>query len=66
MRSQTKINMKYADERHFRIEEEKELYKELLELYHTDYMKLDKDLEAINIKLVRVRSDIQKNEEEIN
>jgi len=55
-----KVNIKLADKRHFRSEEEKEFYKDLLDIYHTDYIKLDRDLGSLKIKLSKVNESINK------
>ena len=58
--------MKYADKGHFRIEEEKEFYKDLLNIYHEDYLKLDRDLNSIKIKLSKTKTNIEETQEKVN
>ncbi|CAI2386077.1 unnamed protein product [Moneuplotes crassus] len=55
-----KLNLKLADKSHFRDLAEKELYKDLLNLYHTEHLKLEKDVEIINCKLLSVKGNIKK------
>lgn len=56
--NQLKIDMNSISQNVFKTEEEKQLFTELINLYHVEYSKINKDTDSILVKINKVEDDL--------